>query len=1565
MFVSKEMKSTNQIFRKRTQIIISMMLLLTILFNPKPFPAQSKSLSSSTRVETETNFAVITDFGSCDEGQGWVAQLISYWAPEFVVSAGDNWQGSIMTGEGCSSYEAVIGDYYGLTAPSYSLTDFVSSGNFWPSPGNHDFEAPISQYLDYFDYIPTNSNGSKLYYDFVRGPVHFFMMDSIFSSISEQQAWLMQKLTESTSAWKIVVFHAAPYSGGVHGFNEDMQWDFAGMGADFVISGDNHIYERIEVDGIRYFNAGTGGGVPRSGDQIGEAYWGDSFGAMKVHATETSITFEYYSTDGYDAILRDTYTQSPSVPDSPILSTSHGTLTGFFNTQFSPSTSQTYQVSGENLLGDIQIQATPGYEISLDDISFSPALSLSQSGGSVADTTVYVRLNQAATGTTNGFITHTSDGANNVSVAVSGTTVEFASDWVAYNDSAWLNGQNETNITKYSIPGDTFLSSGLLVDHVTGTETPVTVTFTDSGNTYVELDPLYFGAASYIGTDAYNTFHGIVDMPGLISYGADAAWWVDLTFTGLDPEETYSFATSANRAGGLGGSPTPYPDRVTVFTLSGDNGASNASTSGTYAINDHSIAFPTGENTETGYVARWTNIQPSAEGTFTVRAEGYDSYQAYAFSVFMLAKEVGFYTLSVDDDDNGSVELNPGGGTYSAGTTVSLIPVPEPGYTFSHWSGTNAGEIIQNGADYTVVMDGDKAVTANFISADCTLLSLPAISDTYMRNGETRGDFNYGGDIRVRVNPYYESGSLNGQLTGALLKWQTPVIPEGVEITDINLEFIVTSTASNHAFGLYNMRRDWIEGTNDGAPGTGASWNYFDAGSTAWAAGGAADTDSDRYDVNLWNTTPADFASEGIYKIDLNGAGFDVIRGWADGSLENYGLTIQNYGGSSLDIWEIVSKEETGIGYFPATLNITYCEPTNQYTLQVAADPVVGGTTNPIIGEHTYAEDSLVTVTATANEAYEFDHWSGDCTGSAECQILMDNNHSVTAHFIQKPNLTITIDPENAGSTTPESGTHIYSIGSDVAITATANEGYQFDHWSGDCTGSEECQVLMDIDRNVTAHFVELHDLTILVDPENAGSTTPTIGTHTYADGSLVTVTADPEPGFEFAEWTGDCTGQTCELTIDSDKTVTANFSLILNGLSIIKIGSGTGKVTSDPTGIDCGETCSYEFNPDTTVTLTAVQNADSRFAGWSGGCSGTELTCQVTMDTAKSVSAEFIQQYELSVTKTGSGNGTVTSVPAGIDCGENCAQDFDLDTVVTLTVEASDGSRFGGWSGGCSGTDTLCQVTLNEATNVSAEFIQTHELAVTHTGSGSGTVTSVPAGIDCGDDCTYEYDLDTVVVLTAEADANSRFTGWSGEGCSGTGTCQVTMNAAKNVTADFISRYTLTIRIIGFGSVTDTAQGIDCSEEECTYEFDDGEVVTLAANPDPGSKFHDWSGAGCSGIGECVVSIDEDLLIIAFFLEEEKDCYILNFDHTGLGTNPIPTPPNSDGCAPGQFEQGELISLLAEPEEGYIVLSWSGTDDDSVTELTNTLVMPANHITVVGVNYGTQVFLPLLLGGK
>jgi hypothetical protein len=163
-------------------------------------------------------------------------------------------------------------------------------------------------------------------------------------------------------------------------------------------------------------------------------------------------------------------------------------------------------------------------------------------------------------------------------------------------------------------------------------------------------------------------------------------------------------------------------------------------------------------------------------------------------------------------------------------------------------------------------------------------------------------------------------------------------------------------------------------------------------------------------------------------------------------------------------------------------------------------------------------------------------------------------------------------------------------------------------------------------------------------------------------------------------------------------------------------------------------------------------------------------------------------QTATLTVSKTGTGSGSLTSSPAGISCGSDCSETYPAGTAVTLTAAASSGSTFTGWSGGgCSGTGS-CVVSMTADISVSANFdiqTSTYTLSVNKTGTGIGTVTSTPTGINCGSDCSESYSSGTVVTLTASPASGSVFSGWGGS-CSGTGACNVTMSATKTVTATF-----------------------------------------------------------------------------------------------------------------------------------------------------------------------------------
>ncbi len=158
--------------------------------------------------------------------------------------------------------------------------------------------------------------------------------------------------------------------------------------------------------------------------------------------------------------------------------------------------------------------------------------------------------------------------------------------------------------------------------------------------------------------------------------------------------------------------------------------------------------------------------------------------------------------------------------------------------------------------------------------------------------------------------------------------------------------------------------------------------------------------------------------------------------------------------------------------------------------------------------------------------------------------------------------------------------------------------------------------------------------------------------------------------------------------------------------LTTAKTGTGSGTVTSAPSGIFCGADCTEAYSSGTLVSLSAAAQSGSSFAGWSGGgCSGFG-TCSVTMNSAKTVTALFtLNTYPLTVTKAGPGSGTITSSPAGINCGATCTNNYNSGTNVTLTAASTAGSSFTGWSGGgCSGTGT-CVVSMTSAQSVTATF--------------------------------------------------------------------------------------------------------------------------------------------------------------------------------------------------------------------------------------------------------------------
>jgi hypothetical protein len=441
-----------------------------------------------------------------------------------------------------------------------------------------------------------------------------------------------------------------------------------------------------------------------------------------------------------------------------------------------------------------------------------------------------------------------------------------------------------------------------------------------------------------------------------------------------------------------------------------------------------------------------------------------------------------------------------------------------------------------------------------------------------------------------------------------------------------------------------------------------------------------------------------------------------------------------------------------------------------------------------------------------------------------------------------------------------------------------------------------------------------------------------------FVEDTLVTLTATPAVGAVFGGWSGGgCYGTgPCVIKLKTATTVTATFAplpITTFALTVGRAGAGGGTVASSPAGIDCGAACAASFASGTVVTLTATPAGGSVFTGWSGGgCSGTGA-CTTTLTAATTVTATFaplpVPTFVLTVSRAGTGIGTVTSDVSGIDCGSICTASVVDGTVVTLTAAPAGGSVFAGWSGGgCAGTGP-CAITVTAATTVTATFapvpVAVFALTVGRVGAGGGTVTSSPTGIDCGVACGASYVSGTTVTLTATAAPGAVFTGWSGGGCSGAGSCVLTVSAATAVTATFAPLFTLNASTAGAGSgtVSSSPAGIACGAT-CAAGFTSGTVVTLTATPDASSVFAGWSGGGCSGTGPCVIALSAAATATATF----TPVYALSVAKTGTGTGGVTSTPAGVACGAtctASFTSGAVVTLTATPTAGSVFAGWSG----------------------------------------
>jgi len=347
---------------------------------------------------------------------------------------------------------------------------------------------------------------------------------------------------------------------------------------------------------------------------------------------------------------------------------------------------------------------------------------------------------------------------------------------------------------------------------------------------------------------------------------------------------------------------------------------------------------------------------------------------------------------------------------------------------------------------------------------------------------------------------------------------------------------------------------------------------------------------------------------------------------------------------------------------------------------------------------------------------------------------------------------------------------------------------------------------------------------------------------------------------------------------------------------------TGGGSVTTPGEGV-------FTYDEGAVVDLVAEAEEGYRFIEWTGDVSTVDdvyaAETTITMNGDYSITANFVAIYDLTISSTGGGSVT--------EPGEDTFT-YDDGTVVDLIAEAEEGYRFVEWTGDVGTIANVyaatTTITMNDDYSITAEFVAIYDLSTSSTGGGS--VTTPGEGL-------FTYDEGTVVDLVAEAEEGYRFGEWTGDvgdiADVYAASTNITMNGNYSITAEFVRQYDLTTSSTEGGSVTEPGEGV--------FTYDEGEVVDLLAETGEGYLFVEWTG-DVGTIADVYaastnITMNGDYSITANFVA----IYDLSTSSTGGGS--VTTP----GEGLFTYDEGTVVDLVAESNEGYRFVEWTGDVGD------------------------------------
>lgn len=893
------------------------------------------------------------------------------------------------------------------------------------------------------------------------------------------------------------------------------------------------------------------------------------------------------------------------------------------------------------------------------------------------------------------------------------------------------------------------------------------------------------------------------------------------------------------------------------------------------------------------------------------------------------------YTLTLIGDNGSST----GDGVYNINNVVNITATPNPGYVFKNWVLTGPGNLSNSTSITTsiVIGDGNCTIEAIYEAIDYT------ISTDGLNGTETGGGvYNIGNilNITAKAEPGYEFTSWSSSNPGAIFSTTSPktkfTVGAGNALINANytaIDYDISITGPNGSqsgSGVYNISNTITLTANPDPGYKFISWSKSGQGSISdpqvssttfiVGAGSARITaiyELIDYTVSIEGSNGTESGS-GVYNIN------NVIN-----------ITSTPDPGYDFTSWSITgqgSVDSTTSSSTKLTVGAGNCTIEAIYTLidySITTDGL-NGTETP--GPQIYNIGGIVGITAVPSPGYLFSNWSTNGDGSITNPALKNTSYIVnTSHALLTANykaIDYLINFNSTNGIVNEPG--IYNVNNNINLLATPDLGYEFVSWSksgpGTITNSSSASTQFTVgtgDCDISATYNAI-DYNITINGNN-GTETPVPGV--YNINNIISLTANPDPGYRFSHWSLSGSGVVSNSSVTNttfivgagDATVTANYiaipySVSLRGQNGVETTGGS-YIINDNFAIEAVPNPGYEFVEWTKSGVGSITNSNSASTNFTVGEGGAVLTANYSLI-----------DYNIS---TEGNNGTETG--AGI---------YNIYNAFAIEATGDTGYEFSHWS----------------LTGIGSLLNSFSKRTIFTVGAGNATIEATYTLIDytltlqsfegsVAGPSSFNYQ--EVVNISATPSLGYEFSHWnlSGPGSLGDENSISTTFTGGDGNAFLEAVFTpidYTITING-SNTNSTGGGV----------YNIGDIVTISSLPDSGYEFESWSLSGSGQLGSNTPSTT--FTVGAGNATINLSVKLTNYTITVSGNQGV---QNGDGFNNLSKVMNSIITLSASPNNGYLFAKW-------VTDGPGTFTDPIDPNTEFTTSFGNDNIKALYMVGS